>query len=68
MYMKHKPTGDLIEVLDITKLIDPTQAAIKGRFHSGEEMQDPATFRKAELCFPSGETLPLCWVDSHYKE
>jgi hypothetical protein len=49
-------------------LIDPCQEAITGRFHAGEEMQDAATFAKAELCFPSDEPLPQCWVDSHYRE
>jgi hypothetical protein len=31
-------------------------------------MQDPEKFDKAEIEFPSGEDLPRCWLDSHYRE
>jgi len=67
MYLKHTPSGDLVEVLDINALIDPCQANTTGRFHAGEEMQDASSFSKAELVFPSDESLPRCWTDSHYK-
>jgi hypothetical protein len=68
MYLKHKPTGDMVEVLDLEALFDPFRKELKGRFHSGEEMQDPAGFAKGDLVFPSGEALPRCWVDGHYRE
>lgn len=68
MYLKNKSNGDLIEVLDIGALIDPNEPAVKGRYHAGEEMQEPESFEKAMLQFPSGEALPRCWVDSHYKD
>jgi hypothetical protein len=68
MYLKHTPTGDMVEVLDLRSLIDPNRGRLAGRFHSGEEMQDPANFDKAELIFPSGESLPRCWMDPHYRE
>ncbi|NIR58045.1 MAG: acetyltransferase [Gammaproteobacteria bacterium] len=68
MYLKHVPSGDLIEILDMRALIDPFQASIAGRFHSGEELQDPTTFKKSELQFPSGEDLPRCWLDPRYQE
>ncbi|MFA5529716.1 MAG: hypothetical protein WDA11_03515 [Thiohalomonadaceae bacterium] len=67
MYLKHQPTGDLVEVLDITSLIDPYRNKLAGRFHAGEELQDPANFAKTELIFPSGEPLPRCWVDPTYR-
>lgn len=67
MYLKHTVSGDLVEVLDVRALINPMQTRIAGRFHAGEELQDPATFRKAELIFPSGEALPRCWVDAAYR-
>jgi hypothetical protein len=67
MYLKHKPTGDLVEILDLRSLIDPYRAKAVGRFHAGEEMQDPANFSKAEMIFPSGESLPRCWVDPQYR-
>lgn len=68
MYLKHKPTGDLVEVLDVRSMVDPLRQAVAGRFHAGEEMQDPANFNKADLIFPSGEALPQCWVDVHYRD
>jgi len=61
MYLTHKPSGDFVEVLDLEALFDPFQADVNGRFHAGEEMQEPARFHKVELVFPSGEALPLCW-------
>jgi hypothetical protein len=67
MYLKHKPTGDLVEVLDIRSLIDPYRSKIVGRFHAGEELQDPANFAKSDLIFPSGEGLPRCWIDPQYR-
>ncbi len=68
MYLKHKPSGDLVEVLNLDALFDPCRGMLQGRFHAGEELQDPAAFAKAELSFPSGENLPRCWLDAHYRE
>ena len=68
MYLRHKPSGDLVEVLDLRSLFDPCRESVVGRFHAGEELQDPAVFAKADLAFPSGEPLPRCWVDPHYRE
>lgn len=68
MYLQHIPSGDLVEVLDLAALFDPNQPALRGRFHAGEEIQEPESFRKSELGFPSGEPLPRCWIDSHYRE
>jgi hypothetical protein len=67
MFLQHKPSGDVIEVLDIDQLYDPCETKIMGRFHCGEEMQDPESFTKLELTFPSGESLPRCWVESDYR-
>jgi hypothetical protein len=68
MYLKHIPSGDLVEVLDTAALFDPFQAEVSGRLHAGEELQEPASFAKADLGFPSDEPLPRCWVDGHYRE
>lgn len=67
MYLKHAPSGDLVEVLDMRSLIAPNRKQVAGRFHAGEELQDPANFVKADLTFPSGEALPRCWTDPHYR-
>jgi len=68
MYLKHKPSSDLVEVLDLKELVDPCRESITGRFHVGEEMQEPASFQKADLVFPSGEAIPQCWIDPDYKK
>ena len=67
MYLKHTPSSDLIEVLDLEELVNPFRESITGRSHVGEEMQEPAVFQKAALIFPSGEALPQCWIDPGYK-
>lgn len=67
MYLKHKIGGSLVEILDVSALCDPCHKVVPGRYHAGEELQDPTDFSKQELTFPSGEALPRCWTDSHYK-
>ncbi len=66
MYLKHK-SGSMVEVLQVAELCDPCRSTVKGRFHAGEELQEPAEFTKQELVFPSGEALPQCWLDPLYK-
>lgn len=67
MYLKEKNSGDLVEVLDSAALFDPNFSQIAGRYHAGEEMQETTLFAKQELLFPSGESLPQCWLDPAYK-
>ena len=66
MFLKDRTSGDLVEVLDLEALFDPFRDQVQGRFHAGEELQDPAPFAKAGLVFPSGEALPRCWTDPDY--
>jgi hypothetical protein len=68
MFLQHRPNRSLVEVLNFTELWDPFIPALLGRYHAGEEMQDPELFSKVDLIFPSGERLPQCWVDPHYRE
>lgn len=68
MFLRHKQSGSLVEVLNLEAMYDPCQHQIEGRFHAGEEMQDPETFSKSDLVFPSNEPLPQCWLDSHYRQ
>jgi hypothetical protein len=53
--------------LAVTDLFDPSRTVVPGRFHAGEELQDPMNFPKQELSFPSGEALPRCWLDPAYR-
>lgn len=68
MFLKDTQTGHLVEILDLVALFDPLQSVVKGRIHAGEEMQDPSSFDKSDLIFPSGECLPRYWVDVHYRD
>jgi len=66
MFLKHVPTGDLVEVIDLTDVINPHSPVIWAQLHASEVTQRPEYFLKTELTFPSDEPLPLCWVDDHY--
>jgi hypothetical protein len=68
MFLKHSSTGKLVEVLSIRDLFNPMHPSLVGRYHAGEELQDPETFAKSELTFCSGEVLPRCWTDVHYRD
>jgi len=68
MFLRHRPSNDLVEILDLEALFDPFKREAKGRFHAGEEMPEPAGFTKTDLVFPSGERMPRCWVDPHYRK
>lgn len=68
MFLKERSSGDLVEVLTMEDLFNPYSNELSGRYHHGEELQDPETFSKAALVFPSGESLPRCWMDPHYRE
>ncbi len=68
MYLKDKTNGELVEILTLRELFDPFQGEVVGRYQQGEEVQDPEKLKKVELLFPSGEVLPKCWIDPHYKD
>ena len=68
MFLKEKERGHLVEVLSLRDLFDPMLADVVGRLHFGEELQDAEKFAKTNLIFPSGEVLPRCWVDVHYRD
>ena len=68
MFLQQKTTGDLVEILTLADLYNPCCQEVTGQSHAGEEIQDPYSFLKSELIFPSGESLPLCWLDSHYRK
>ncbi|MEA2069167.1 MAG: acetyltransferase [Verrucomicrobiota bacterium] len=68
MFLRHVPSGDLVEVIDLPDVINPHTPTIRARSHAGEIIQRPENFLKTELSFPSGEALPQCWIDAHYYE
>lgn len=66
MFLKSKQTGTLIKIQDTESLINPNQQEINGKDQAGQEEQNTTTYSKQELVFPSGESLPRCWLDSNY--
>jgi hypothetical protein len=68
MLLQDQDSGKLVEVLALGDLYSPHHDTVVGRLHYGEEPQDPAHFNKAQLHFPSGESLPRCWTDPHYRD
>lgn len=68
MFLKRKDNDDMIEIIDLETLADPALPSVTGRQHAGEEMQDEESFEKEDLVFPSGEPLPRCWLDLHWRE
>ncbi len=67
MFLKQASTGDLVHVEDILELVDPHRDEITVRMQAGEEQGDPIQMAKKDLVFPSGESLPKCWLDPHYR-
>jgi len=68
MFLKQAANDKLVEVLSVADLFNPNHADLVGRYHAGEELQEPEKFAKADLIFPSGEKLPQCWTDAHYRD
>ena len=66
MFLLSLPHGSRVEVLQPAQRYNPFSPQVEGRLHAGEELQDPEPFAKNELRFPSGETLPRCWLDPSY--
>jgi hypothetical protein len=56
MFLMHKPTGVLVELLTPANLFNPYCQEVIGQSHAGEELQDPCPFAKSEMAFPSGES------------
>jgi hypothetical protein len=68
MLLQEKETGSVIEINDLLALINPVKSTILGQDQLGQEEQDPEEFEKKNLVFPSGESLPRCWIDENYRD
>jgi hypothetical protein len=68
MLLKNKENNTLVEILDIQEVISPSRHKIMIRVQAGEEEQDPEPIEKQNLIFPSGESLPRCWIDADYQK
>jgi hypothetical protein len=68
MLLRQISTGHYVEVLDLHDLTNPFSTTLTGRLHWGEEPSDPELFAKDSLSFVSGEPLPECWLNEHYRD
>lgn len=68
MLLKLIDNNHLVAIRDINELVNPYARTVRARLQWGEEEQEPESFAKEELCFPSGEPLPRCWRDEHYRD
>ncbi|PLZ95969.1 acetyltransferase [Fischerella thermalis CCMEE 5268] len=67
MLLQLKDSGELLKILDVQELIDPSIDSIHARDQEGQEEQSPESYKKEDLVFPSGENLPRCWIDANYR-
>jgi hypothetical protein len=67
MLLHNKETDSLVEIEDIEMLINPNQDEVVAKSQSGQEEQEPEAMPKSNLVFPSGESLPRCWLDANYR-
>ena len=58
----------MVEVLSLDDLFNLYKDEVVGCYQYGEEVQDPEKFKKSDLVFLSGEELPRCWTDPHYRD
>ena len=67
MLLQIKDSSELVKLTDIQELIDPNLDTVQGQKQQGQEEQAVDAFKKENLVFPSGESLPRCWLDVNYK-
>ncbi|GAA5187666.1 acetyltransferase [Ferrimonas gelatinilytica] len=67
MLLRDKNTGDLVEVMDDNGLHNPFVDRVKVQYQCGQDLADPELCDKQSLVFPSGEALPECWINGHYR-
>ncbi len=68
MLMMMKESGDLVELKQPQTLWDPYEHSVEAWRLSGEEQQDLESYSKDDLVFMSGESLPKCWCNVHYRD
>ena len=68
MFLQIKDSRDLVKIVDVQELFDPNIETVHAQDQQGQEEQETDIYQKVELVFPSGEKLPRCWLDAHYRE
>ena len=68
MLIKNRTNDHMVEVMNLVDLMNLNLDEVIGCYQEGEEQQDPEKFKKGDLVFLSGEELPRCWTDPHYRD
>ena len=68
MLLRNRKNGEMIDVINVNELADLFKSTVQGRYQAGEELPEPEQVNKADLIFLSGEELPRCWMDPHYRD
>jgi len=68
MILKQRTTGLPVEILDPKQLFSLFESELIGRYKAGNNLDFTNEFKKSDLIFTSGEELPLCWLDPHYRD
>ncbi len=67
MLLQLKENGELVKIVDVQELINPNTDTVQAKEQQGQEEQQADSYKKENLVFPSGESLPRCWLDANYK-
>ena len=68
MLLRQRKSGHMVEIMNLLELINLNNDEVTGCFQEGEGVLAPKTFKKNDLIFLSGEALPKCWVNPHYRD
>ena len=70
MLLKLKSNNHMVEVSSLLDLMNLNCEKVAGCNQEGEDIhaEDTETYYKANLTFLSGEALPRCWTDPHYRD
>jgi len=67
MLLQLKDSGELVKINDVQELINPNSDTVQAKEQEGQEEQQTDSYKKESLVFPSGESLPRCWLDANYR-
>ena len=70
MLLRVKSSNHMVEVSNLADLMNLNCEKVVGLSQEGEDIhnQDVETYEKSNLSFLSGEALPRCWTDPHYRD
>ena len=70
MLLRVKTSKHMVEVSNLADLMNLHCEKVVGLSQEGEDIhdQDVDTYEKSNLTFLSGEALPRCWTDPHYRD